>query len=71
MFKITPFASRVQRFSLIGKRWHSRTPPPPKEIHGVKQVIAVSSNKGGVGKSTTAGTRSFVIHLQHLMTKNK
>lgn len=30
--------------------------PKQKPITGVKQVIVVASGKGGVGKSTTAGT---------------
>lgn len=30
--------------------------PRQKPIPGVKQVIVVASGKGGVGKSTTAGT---------------
>lgn len=30
--------------------------PKQKPIAGVKQVIVVASGKGGVGKSTTAGT---------------
>lgn len=34
--------------------------PKQKPITGVKQVIVVASGKGGVGKSTTAGTvRNF------------
>lgn len=32
--------------------------PKQKPITGVKQVIVVASGKGGVGKSTTAGTAS-------------
>lgn len=30
--------------------------PRQKPIAGVKQVVVVASGKGGVGKSTTAGT---------------
>lgn len=30
--------------------------PKQKPIAGVKEVIVVASGKGGVGKSTTAGT---------------
>jgi ATP-binding protein involved in chromosome partitioning len=30
--------------------------PKQKPITGVKQIILVASGKGGVGKSTTAGT---------------
>lgn len=35
--------------------------PKQKPITGVKQVIVVASGKGGVGKSTTAGTAG-VLH---------
>lgn len=34
----------------------SRGLPKQKPIEGVRQVIVVASGKGGVGKSTTAGT---------------
>ena len=33
--------------------------PKQKPITGVSQVIVVASGKGGVGKSTTAGTASM------------
>lgn len=33
--------------------------PKQKPIAGVKEVIVVASGKGGVGKSTTAGSRDF------------
>lgn len=32
----------------------SSAPPPPQPLDGVKHIIAISSGKGGVGKSTTA-----------------
>lgn len=31
--------------------------PQKKPIKGVKHIVLVASGKGGVGKSTTAGTR--------------
>ena len=34
--------------------------PVKKPIDGVKQVILVASGKGGVGKSTVAGTFRYV-----------
>ena len=43
-----------------------RAPPPPKlsSIQGVTHTVAISSAKGGVGKSTTAGLREPWIPLQ-------
>lgn len=38
------------------KQQMARGLPKQKPIAGVKQVIVVASGKGGVGKSTTAGT---------------
>lgn len=38
------------------KQQMARGLPKHKPIHGVKQVVVVASGKGGVGKSTTAGT---------------
>lgn len=40
------------------KQQMARGLPKQKPITGVKQVIVVASGKGGVGKSTTAGTRA-------------
>lgn len=37
--------------------------PKQKPIAGVKEVIVVASGKGGVGKSTTAGTHELGFHL--------
>jgi ATP-binding protein involved in chromosome partitioning len=37
----------------------SRGLPKQKPIEGVKQVIVVASGKGGVGKSTTAGSTEY------------
>lgn len=38
------------------KQHMARGLPKHKAIAGVKQVVVVASGKGGVGKSTTAGT---------------
>ena len=38
----------------------SRGLPKKFPIAGVENVIVVASGKGGVGKSTTAGTRIFL-----------
>jgi ATP-binding protein involved in chromosome partitioning len=37
--------------------------PEKRKIRDVKKVIAVSSAKGGVGKSTIAGTASVAFQL--------
>lgn len=42
------------------KQHMARGLPKAKPIAGVKQVLVVASGKGGVGKSTTAGTDRVV-----------
>lgn len=40
--------------------------PKAKAIAGVRQVVVVASGKGGVGKSTTAGTSTVHRGLQNV-----
>uniref|UniRef100_A0A8C7XRP8 NUBPL n=1 Tax=Oryzias sinensis TaxID=183150 RepID=A0A8C7XRP8_9TELE len=47
---------RVQVRSELQRQQMARGLPKQKPVAGVKQVIVVASGKGGVGKSTTAGT---------------
>jgi ATP-binding protein involved in chromosome partitioning len=45
--------------------------PQKRSIRDVKKVIAVSSAKGGVGKSTIAGTTPLQSPTHHVLTISK
>lgn len=46
---------------LGGVRFYAAFGSKDLKIDGVKDVIAVASGKGGVGKSTTAGISSSIL----------
>lgn len=44
--------------------------PQKKVIKGVKHVVLVSSGKGGVGKSTTAGSYNLICNFSSTKVMN-
>lgn len=59
------FVQHFKRFSSAieshQKELMKRGLPKKKPIEGVKKIVLVSSGKGGVGKSTTAGNNLHYI----------